>query len=167
MSRTYKTKRLGKEINLDAILAKNAKMVAVGNANMNAQGDIIGKNGKIIEKAADRARSDYAVSEKAIKHVSIKKEIHDEIENAEAEEKARKRKMVDKEANLRKQLANSKKKNKPLTAETPKNEDSLRPTPDPNVFEKIDESGDIMLVDKNGKPVTTEEMLKNPDGEIE
>lgn len=45
----YRTMQ-GKEIDLDKLRIKNENTLAVGNAKMNARGDELGANGKIIKK---------------------------------------------------------------------------------------------------------------------
>ncbi len=47
--KVYKTMQ-GKEIDLDKLRIKNETTLAVGNARMNARGDELGPNGKIIRK---------------------------------------------------------------------------------------------------------------------
>ncbi len=47
--KVYKTMQ-GKEIDLDKLRIKNETTLAVGNARMNARGDELGPNGKIIKK---------------------------------------------------------------------------------------------------------------------
>jgi hypothetical protein len=45
----YKTMQ-GREVDLEAIRSKNELTVAVGNVQMNARGDQLGKGGKVIKK---------------------------------------------------------------------------------------------------------------------
>ena len=64
----------GKVVNFDEMVLKNATTIAVGNANLNARGDLVGPGGRIIESAADRnAQSDMSVS--TTTKVSIQSEI--------------------------------------------------------------------------------------------
>ena len=44
----------GKAVDFDAIRAKHEKAIAVGNVNVNARGDEIGKGGKIIKKRDEK-----------------------------------------------------------------------------------------------------------------
>ena len=44
----------GKVVNFDEMVMKNATTVAAGNANLNARGDLLGKNGQIIQTAEQR-----------------------------------------------------------------------------------------------------------------
>lgn len=45
--RVYKTMQ-GREIDMDALLAKNETMPAVGNVRMNARGDELGPGGRVV-----------------------------------------------------------------------------------------------------------------------
>ena len=47
----------GKTVNFDELVHKNAKTIAVGNANLNARGDLIGRSGQIVETDEDRSAS--------------------------------------------------------------------------------------------------------------
>jgi len=53
----YKTMR-GKEVDLEAIRSKNELTIAVGNAQMNARGDRVGKGGQIV-KTRENTVADY------------------------------------------------------------------------------------------------------------
>ena len=44
----------GKAVDFDAIRVKHGKAIAVGNVNVNARGDEIGKGGKIIKKRDEK-----------------------------------------------------------------------------------------------------------------
>jgi len=39
----------GQQVDMDKLVLTNQQSIAIGNANMNARGDIIGKGGKIIK----------------------------------------------------------------------------------------------------------------------
>jgi len=182
MAKQYKTKRLGKDIDLDALKSKFGSTVAVGNMNVNARGDVLGKGGKIVEKASDRTKKDYSYSEKSIKRVNIKKQLDDDKKKNEEQEAERKRDLVNKEAKLRKELAakdetdtaSASKTTKKKKSNSKKNNDDsksstndLKPTKDPNVFEKVEENGDIILVNEQGNPIPTPETLDDPDGGLD
>ena len=47
MSKQIHQTRMGKKVDLHAIINKNQHVIALGNASMNARGDIIGKNGTV------------------------------------------------------------------------------------------------------------------------
>ena len=89
----------GKEINFDELFIKNQKVTAVtgGGAAMNARGDRLGAGGKIVETVEERQkRSDpqqaqadtpYNTSNpKAVKMVSLKKNIDDLTASAKEED---------------------------------------------------------------------------------
>ena len=48
----------GKLLDMDALLIKHEGTVAVGNANMNARGDILGKGGNVV-KTKEQITNDY------------------------------------------------------------------------------------------------------------
>jgi hypothetical protein len=79
MAKTYKSKR-GKAIDVQAVLSKHGDEIAAGNAQYNARGDLLGPNGEIIQRAADRARAYYKDNPKAVKRVSVKSVAADKIE---------------------------------------------------------------------------------------
>lgn len=51
---------MGKKIDMAALIAKNEKVRAVGNAKLNARGDIIDSQGKIVEASNNRVNKNYA-----------------------------------------------------------------------------------------------------------
>ena len=55
--RVHKTMQ-GKEIDLDKLRIRNETTLAVGNAKMNARGDELGPNGKIVRKR-EEASTEY------------------------------------------------------------------------------------------------------------
>jgi hypothetical protein len=55
--KVYRTMQ-GKEIDIDKLRIRNETAVAVGNAKMNARGDELGPNGKIIRKR-EEASTEY------------------------------------------------------------------------------------------------------------
>jgi len=82
--KTHRSAR-GSIINFDELARLNSDVVAIGNANLNAQGDQIGKGGKIIRKVSDipehqRPDPNAAYNQdnpNAVKQVSIKSNIDD------------------------------------------------------------------------------------------
>lgn len=56
--KVYRTMQ-GKEIDMDALLARNETMPAVGNVRVNARGDELGPNGQIIRKKEDIVNEYY------------------------------------------------------------------------------------------------------------
>ena len=75
----------GSVINFDELARLNPDIVAIGNANMNAQGDKLGSGGKVIRKVTDipehqRPDPNAAYNEdnpNAVKQVSIKSSVDD------------------------------------------------------------------------------------------
>jgi hypothetical protein len=57
MKKVYRTAN-GKSINMDAIIAQNENVIAVGNMKVNARGDQLGPGGKI-EIPKDKVMSEY------------------------------------------------------------------------------------------------------------
>jgi ATP-dependent protease ClpP protease subunit len=61
----------GEVVNFANYMEENAHMPAIGNARLNAQGDVLDKDGKIIKTRADIA-AEYHRNTKSVKQVSIK-----------------------------------------------------------------------------------------------
>lgn len=55
----------GVVIDMEALLAQNSDEPAMGNMKVNAKGDVLGKNGEIIQTAEDRARAYYTENPKS------------------------------------------------------------------------------------------------------
>jgi|DEB0MinimDraft_6_1074348.scaffolds.fasta_scaffold132006_1 hypothetical protein len=51
--------RQGKIIDFESMLASQGEERAMGNMPVNAQGDVLGPNGEVVQKAEDRARAYY------------------------------------------------------------------------------------------------------------
>jgi hypothetical protein len=51
----------GKEVDVSSILERNATTLAVGNMRVNARGDLIGKNGKIL-KTREQLENEYVTN---------------------------------------------------------------------------------------------------------
>ena len=56
---TERRSNKGVIVDMEALIAANADQPAVGNMGVNTNGDLIGKNGEIIQKAEDRVRAYY------------------------------------------------------------------------------------------------------------
>lgn len=52
----------GKTVNFDELVLKNAKTIAVGNANLNARGDLVGRSGQIVETVEERTVTNVVTS---------------------------------------------------------------------------------------------------------
>jgi hypothetical protein len=50
---------LGKEVNMGALIARNEKVRAVGNMNVNARGDLVDSNNNVITSANKRVETNY------------------------------------------------------------------------------------------------------------
>jgi pyridoxine/pyridoxamine 5'-phosphate oxidase len=88
------TSMRGRVVDMASLTAKNENMRALGNAGMNARGDVIGANGKIVKTREEIAREYYQSSPHAVKNVALK-DIQSEVfqspqEAVEAIEKATK-----------------------------------------------------------------------------
>ncbi len=56
----------GREIDITALREANAEKVALGNASMNARGDIVGRGGEIVRSKDDIVRDYYDSNPKAV-----------------------------------------------------------------------------------------------------
>lgn len=57
MGKIYRT-AMGKRLDVDTLVSRNEKVIAVGNRKINARGDQLGPGGKII-KTRDQVMRDY------------------------------------------------------------------------------------------------------------
>jgi hypothetical protein len=62
----------GKTLDLTPIVAKNQNTVAIGNANMNARGDVLGPGGVIVKRREEVAQDYHNANPKAVRRVSLK-----------------------------------------------------------------------------------------------
>lgn len=62
----------GEWLDVGLYLAQNEEMIALGNAGLNARGDVLDKRGNVIKTAADIAAEYHAKNPKAVKQISIK-----------------------------------------------------------------------------------------------
>lgn len=62
----------GKTIDVGAIMAQNETTIALGNASMNARGDIVGPGGAIIRRKEQVAQEYHKSNPNAVKTVSLK-----------------------------------------------------------------------------------------------
>ena len=56
---TERKSNRGVIVDMESLIAANSKEPAVGNMNVNAQGDVLGPNGEVIQKAEERVRAYY------------------------------------------------------------------------------------------------------------
>ncbi|MFA5490044.1 MAG: hypothetical protein WC284_12625 [Candidimonas sp.] len=61
----------GRIVNMDELRKKHANTPAIGNANMNARGDIIGKGGKIIKTRKEIVDEYYSSNPNSVNRVAI------------------------------------------------------------------------------------------------
>lgn len=66
------TTMMGKVIDVGPLMAQNETAVAVGNANMNARGDILGPGGQIVKRKEQVAQEYHRHNPNAVKTVSLK-----------------------------------------------------------------------------------------------
>ena len=78
----------GKHLDMTRLMAKNENKIALGNANMNARGDIINRNGTVKISRENMARDYHKTNPKAVKQVSLRN-IKDEAVSSPAEALAR------------------------------------------------------------------------------
>lgn len=62
----------GKTLDLTPIMAKKQDTIAIGNANMNARGDILGPGGTIVKRREEVAQDYHNKNPKAVRRVSLK-----------------------------------------------------------------------------------------------
>ena len=65
----------GKEVDIQALRIKNQSMRAVGNANVNARGDLIDKKGKIIKTREQLAQEYNKKNTNAVKNVPVSQDV--------------------------------------------------------------------------------------------
>jgi hypothetical protein len=62
----------GVEIDMAALVARNEGTVAVGNAKMNARGDVIGRRGEVVKTRDEIAQEYHQANPKAVRNVALK-----------------------------------------------------------------------------------------------
>jgi hypothetical protein len=73
----------GRVVDMDAMRSANEEMKALGNARMNARGDIMGRNGQIEVRREQIARDYYNRNPGAAQQVSLKPAVPDVFETPE------------------------------------------------------------------------------------
>ena len=61
----------GEVLDVSKFMAENPEQIAVGNAKMNARGDIIGPGGKIVKRREDISDEYHRQNPKAVKKVAL------------------------------------------------------------------------------------------------
>ncbi len=70
----------GVVVDMEALRVKHAKIPAIGNANMNAHGDVISKNGTILVARENIVQQYYASNPRGVKHTSLKQGLPETFE---------------------------------------------------------------------------------------
>lgn len=123
----------GRDLNMEALRRANEKAVALGNARMNARGDLLGKGGKVIKTREELAREYHTKNPKAVKNVPLSDEIKDMLDTPKAK-KAPKMKNEEKENQTKSKTKKSSTKTK--TKKETKVEENI------NQEESVEESKD-------------------------
>lgn len=90
--------RLGKEINIDEIIARHGDVIAAGNMRVNARGDSIDSKGNVVKTAAERTKAYYKDNPKASAKVGINRALKEEELREVEEEKQKTKKKTKKKA---------------------------------------------------------------------
>lgn len=69
---TKVTSMKGKSLDLGQIMAQNETALAIGNAKMNARGDIVGPGGQIVKRHEQIAQDYHRTNPKAVQKISLK-----------------------------------------------------------------------------------------------
>jgi ATP-dependent protease ClpP protease subunit len=69
---TKVTTMKGKILDMGQIMAQNEKTVAIGNARMNARGDMLGAGGQIVKRREQVAQEYHSTNPKAVQKISLK-----------------------------------------------------------------------------------------------
>lgn len=98
----------GRELDMDALAAKNKDKVALGNMKVNAAGDQLGRNGEVIKNSNERVKEYYAENPKTTREkVSVKSEDPVSVD-LDQEETSTKSKSKAKEKSKRAKTSNKK-----------------------------------------------------------
>jgi hypothetical protein len=123
----HKTSK-GIPFDMDAIRMQNEHIIAAGNAPLNARGDVIGSGGRVIKKAEELTREQYANQQSQVSSsAKLKQPIEDVVAELDPPAKAetKKKKTVD---------------------------ETLTQEPPTLTKEVILDNGDIVLVDEEQDP---------------
>lgn len=71
---TIKRTNRGVTIDFDALMAKSSDSTAVGNMRVNAQGDVLGRGGEVVQKNEERVRAYYKNNPRSSTSTSLKGE---------------------------------------------------------------------------------------------
>lgn len=62
----------GRIVDMAKLVAQNETAIAIGNAKMNARGDLLGRGGEVIKKKEQVAQEYHKANPNAVKRVSLK-----------------------------------------------------------------------------------------------
>lgn len=88
----------GKVVDMARLAAENADRVALGNASMNARGDLIGPGGAVVKTREQITRDYHTSNPKAVKQVALrdlKQEVFVSPTDAIEQQRQKKRKIAD------------------------------------------------------------------------
>lgn len=71
MANIYKTTVHGREFNLDQLLARNEKTVAVGDMRMNARGDMLDNKNNVIQTVEEVAAAYQAANKNTVQRIPL------------------------------------------------------------------------------------------------
>lgn len=74
----------GHDIDMSRFIARNESAVAIGNASMNARGDVVGPGGSIIKTREQVAQEYHRSNPKAVRQVGLK-DLTDEVFSSPAD----------------------------------------------------------------------------------
>lgn len=78
MGKQYRT-RQGQLVDYESLMAQHETAVALGNMNLNARGDRLGRGGTIIQTRDQVVQEYYATARRSVQNVSIKQVSPDEF----------------------------------------------------------------------------------------
>lgn len=62
----------GQTVDMARMAAENSHQIALGNASMNARGDVIGSNGMVVKSREQISRDYHASNPKAVKQMALR-----------------------------------------------------------------------------------------------
>lgn len=127
----------GQTIDMDALIAANKSVPAVGNMSVNAAGDVLDQGGKVVKKNEERVREYYKNNPSSSDQVSLKGE-------------------------MPKLKPDSAPAQAPKTAKTAK--ENVRVEPEPNVSDTVNEIFNDAQSVKQPQPVEEPEEFEAPQG---
>jgi len=96
----------GKMVDMARLAAENATKIALGNAQMNARGDLLGSGGNVVKSREQMARDYHSVNPKAVKQIALR-DIKREVFATPAEALASAREQVAEERKSKRKIADA------------------------------------------------------------